>query len=85
MSEGVMAALITGACSIGAIIVSSMVQSGSTRKLMEYQIKEIKGDISRLDDKVMKHNNLVERMAVAERDIESFHHMIDRIEEEMSK
>lgn len=79
MTEGVMAALITGAASIIAIIVSTMVQSSSTKKLMEYQINELKGDILRLDDKVNKHNNLIERMAVVERDVKSAHHRIDEI------
>ena len=79
MTEGVTAALITGAASIIAIIVSTMVQSSSTKKLMEYQINELKGDILRLDDKVNKHNNLIERMAVVERDVKSAHHRIDEI------
>lgn len=79
MTEGVMAALITGAASVLAIVVSTMVQSSSTKKLMEYQINELKGDILRLDDKVNKHNNLIERMAVVERDVKSAHHRIDEI------
>lgn len=82
MSEGVMAALITGACSIGAIVVSSLVQSGSTRKLMEYQISELKGDISRLDERVMKHNNLIERMVLVEASVKSAHHRIDEMKKE---
>lgn len=79
MSEGVIAALITGACSIGAIVVSGFAQSTSTRKLMEYQINEIKGDISRLDEKVNKHNNLIERMALVEASVKSAHHRIDEM------
>ncbi len=33
--------------------------------------------LERLEEKVNKHNNLVERLAVAERDIESAHKRID--------
>lgn len=79
MGEGVIAALITGACSIFAIIVSGFAQSASTRRLMEYQINEIKGDISRLDEKVNKHNNLIERMGIVESSLKSAHHRIDEI------
>lgn len=82
MSEGVMAALITGACSVGAIVISSIFQIGGTRRLMEYQINELKGDITRLDEKVMKHNNLVERMVLVEADVKSAHRRIDRVEKE---
>lgn len=82
MSDGVMAALITGACSVGAIIISSIFQIGGTRKLMEYQINELKGDIARLDDKVMKHNQLIERMALVEASVKSAHRRIDEIKKE---
>lgn len=82
MSDGVLAALITGACSVGAIIISSIFQIGGTRKLMEYQINELKGDIARLDDKVMKHNQLIERMALVEASVKSAHRRIDEIKKE---
>lgn len=82
MGEGVIAALITGACSIMAIIVSGFAQSASTRKLMEYQITEVKGDISRLDEKVDKHNHLIERMAIVEESVKSAHKRIDEVKGE---
>lgn len=83
MSDGVMAALITGACSVGAIVISSIFQIGGTRRLMEYQIRELKGDISRLDDKVMKHNQLVERMALVESGVKNAHRRIDEMKKGM--
>lgn len=82
MSEGVIAAMITGACSIMAIVVSGFAQSASTRKLMEYQINEIKGDISRLDEKVNRHNQLIERMAIVEESVKSAHRRIDEVKGE---
>ena len=38
--------------------------------------------LERLKEKVNKHNNLVERLAVAERDIESAHKRIDDLNQE---
>lgn len=40
---------------------------------------EMKADIKELDEKVHKHNNLVERMAVVEQSTKSAHHRIDEI------
>jgi len=49
------------------------------------EIKALRRDIERLDNKVMKHNNLVERMAVVEQRTTSAHYRIDEIlkEEEL--
>lgn len=40
---------------------------------------EMKADIKELDEKVHKHNNLVERMALVEQSTKSAHHRIDEI------
>ncbi len=44
----------------------------ASQKLMNYRIEQ-------LEKKVDKHNNLVERMAAAERDIKSAHRRIDAL------
>lgn len=41
--------------------------------------------ISQLEDKVNKHNNVVERMAVIENTVKSHQHQIDEIREELLK
>lgn len=41
--------------------------------------------ISQLEDKVNKHNNVVERMAVIENTVKSHQHQIDEIREEFLK
>lgn len=41
--------------------------------------------ISQLEDKVNKHNNVVERMAVMENTVKSHQHQIDEIREEFLK
>ena len=45
----------------------------------------ILGKIATLEKKVEKHNHLVERMAVAERDLKSAHRRIDELKEELEK
>ncbi len=44
-------------------------------------IKEIKDDIRRLESKQDKHNSLIERMAVVERDLKTAWKNIDEIKE----
>lgn len=46
---------------------------------MEAMKEEMKADIKELDEKVHKHNNLVERMAIVEQSTKSAHHRIDEI------
>ncbi len=41
--------------------------------------------IQRLEEKVNKHNNLIERMAAAERDIKSAHRRLNELHEEMEE
>lgn len=46
---------------------------------MKQEIKGLKEDFDRLEKKVEKHNNLVERMAIVEQSAKSAHHRIDDI------
>ncbi|MEF9920559.1 MAG: hypothetical protein RR741_05520 [Erysipelotrichaceae bacterium] len=59
-------------------MIATVVTSNKNQALMQYQIKE-------LDKKVEKHNNVVERMAVAENSIKSAHHRIDEAIEMIGK
>lgn len=43
--------------------------------------EEMKSDIKELDEKVHKHNNLVERMALVEQSTKSAHHRIDEMKD----
>lgn len=47
-----------------------------SNSLVEYRLKK-------LEEKVDKHNHLVERMAVAEDSLKSAHHRIDDLHDEM--
>lgn len=59
MSEGVIAAVIAGLVAIAVTII----ESNSTRKLMEYQINELRKSVE-------KHNNVIERTYCLEKKTE---------------
>lgn len=46
-------------------------------EMLNYKIKEMREDFARLEVKVEKHNNLMEKVALAERDIRSAHRRLD--------
>lgn len=58
MSDVVIVAIISGICSLAGTFFGVVKSSSMTNFRL-----------AQLEDKVNKHNNLVERMAVAERDI----------------
>ena len=60
-------------------LVGSYFSNSKTTADMQEQIKDLKQDISTLSNRVDKHNNLVERMAVVEQSTKSAHHRIDDI------
>ena len=79
--QTVMPPLITA---IGLIAVQYIVSSKQQRVQdikNEYVIKEIKDDIRRLESKQDKHNSLIERMVVVERDLKTALKNIDEIKE----
>ena len=61
MDPVVQTAIITGLCTAIPTIIVSVINSNGNRKLMEYRI-------GKLEEKVDKHNQLVERVALLERD-----------------
>lgn len=58
MNDVVLVAIISGICSLAGTFFGVIKSSSMTNYRLE-----------KLEDKVNKHNNLVERMALAERDI----------------
>jgi uncharacterized Rmd1/YagE family protein len=44
---------------------------------MQQEVKALRRDIERLEEKVTKHNNLVERLTIVEQRAKSAHHRID--------
>ena len=68
----IIAALISGGVSL---LVSSH-QHSKRMALIEYRIGE-------LEDKMDKHNNLIERVAIIERDLKTNFNRVDEIREEV--
>lgn len=62
--------------SFAGTAVGSAAAIMAANKLTNYRI-------SKLEEKVNKHNNLVERMTVAEQSIKSAHRRIDEIHEKL--
>lgn len=60
--ETVISALITGLVAITVNIISNRAQHEKTQALIEYRLKQ-------LEDKVDKHNNVIERTYALEKDV----------------
>lgn len=69
MPETIFAVIITA----GASIICQVIMANKSRALMEYRI-------DKLEDKVTKHNNLVERMVAVEERAKSNSHRLDDVE-----
>lgn len=69
-------ALISGACVAIPSIIATVLTSNGNRRLTEYQINE-------LSKKVEKHNQVIERMALAEKDIKTAFNRIDDLRADM--
>lgn len=69
--------IIVALLSLLGTAVGSLFGILSANKLTNYRIQQ-------LEEKVNKHNNLIERMTAAERDIKSAHRRIDELKEEVS-
>ena len=60
---------------------TSVAMVGMVYGIIKTQIAVLQRDIIRLEQKQDKHNSLIERMAVVERDLVSAHNRIDEIKE----
>lgn len=72
MSDTIIVAMIA---LIGNVAISG-VGMLMTRNLVTYRLSE-------LEKKVEKHNNVVERLAIAEISLKSAHHRIDELKEDL--
>ncbi|SHJ58823.1 hypothetical protein [Thermoclostridium caenicola] len=66
MSDAVLVAIISGGAAVLSSIITGLITGGKTI----YRIEQ-------LEKKVDKHNNLVERMAIVERDIKTAFRLLD--------
>ena len=67
--------IIVAICSLVGTLVGSLAGIMTANKLTTYRIEQ-------LEEKVKKHNNLVERMIVVEQSTKSAHHRLDELIEE---
>lgn len=79
MDPAVITALISGICVAIPTIVSVVVTSNTRDAVNEERIKHLSEKIDDLSVRVQKHNNLVERIAVVERDMKTAFNRIDEI------
>ena len=83
MSEIIVAAITAVGLIAVQLIVSSKQQRVQDIKV-DAALSEVRKDIQRLEEKQDKHNNLIERTAVLERDMKTVFKRIDENREEIS-
>lgn len=78
MDNTVLVAIISGLCVGVPSVVATMMSNNKSQALMNYRIDE-------LTKKVEKHNNVVERMALQEKETKTIWHEIDEIKDKMKR
>ena len=73
-----METIVIGLLSLIGTLGGSWMAVRQSNKLVNYRI-------DRLEEKVTKHNNLVERMTIVEQSAKSAHHRIDELKHEMEE
>lgn len=64
--------IVVAICSLVGTLVGSLAGIMTANRLTNYRIEQ-------LEEKVKKHNNLVERMTVVEQSAKSAHHRLDEL------
>ena len=82
MDTNVVTALISGLCVAVPTIISVIVTSNARNAVVEERIKFLTEKFDNLSDRVTKHNQLVERVAIVERDLKTAFNRIDELREE---
>lgn len=70
--------LISAAVTLVVCILNARAESEKTRVLINYRLEQ-------LEKKVDKHNQIVERMAIAEEKLKVANHRIDDLEKEVTE
>jgi NAD(P)-dependent dehydrogenase (short-subunit alcohol dehydrogenase family) len=76
--DNTIVAIITGVLSLIGTLCGSYFAHRKSTVLIAYRLSE-------LEEKVDKHNNLVERMVAVEKDVKSAHHRINELAGRVSK
>ena len=83
-----MTEIFTAALTAAGLIVVQLIVSSRQQRVQDIKVdaalSEVRKDIQRLEEKQDKHNNLIERTAVLERDMKTAWKRIDENKEEIS-
>lgn len=82
MEPIVMSALISGLCVALPSLLATVLSNRAHDKVTDEKMRQTGRDIAKLSERVDKHNNLIERMAIVERDLKTAWRQIDDIKEE---
>lgn len=83
MTEIMTAAITAAGLIVVQLIVSSRQQRAQDIKV-DAALSEVRKDIQRLEEKQDKHNNLIERTAVLERDVKTVFKRVDENKAEIA-
>lgn len=78
MSDTIIAALIAAAVAIVTNVITNAVTASKANALIMYRIDQ-------LETKMDKHNNVIERMAVAEQDIKTAFRQLNEVKSELKE
>lgn len=70
METTVLVALITGACSVAAVIITNMTSNRQIEQKLDIQQAVLEERIANLSDRVDKHNNLISRTYALEKEVD---------------
>lgn len=83
-----MTEIMTAAITAAGLIIVQLIVSSRQQRVQDIKVDaalaEVRKDIQRLEEKQDKHNNLIERTAVLERDMKTAWKCIDENKEEIA-
>lgn len=83
MSEVIIAALISGGVTLAICLINNEYQQRDAKEQHDTTIELIEYRIEELTTKVEKHNNLIERTIILERDVKTAYNRIDELREDI--
>ena len=78
----VTAAIVSGVCVAVPTIITTLVNNSAHNKVIDERMKLTSEKIEELSERMNKHNNLIERMVIVERDLKTAWRQIDDIKQE---
>lgn len=78
----VTASLVSGICVAAPTIITTIVNNSAHDRVTDERMKSTSEKIEKLSERVNKHNSLIERMTIVERDLKTAWRQIDDIKNE---